>query len=92
MYNSISYSTDGVNEYYDATTVSNTLANVDLIEINAINPADVRYLPTIASANNHINSPAPEESSPVLSFRNKIINGGMNINQRDLVTTASSFR
>ena len=84
MYNSgISYSTDGVNEYYDATTVSNTLANVDLIEINAINPADGEILAYNASANNWINSPAPEEPAPVLSFRNKIINGDMRIDQRN---------
>ena len=90
MYNSgISYSTDGVNEYYDATTVSNTVANVDLIEINAINPADGEILAYNESANNWINSPAP---TSVLSFRNKIINGGMRIDQRNAgssVTPAS---
>ena len=93
IYNSgISYSTDGVNEYFDANTPNNTLTSTEFIEMNLTNPQEGDLMSFDAAANNWINSAAPEEPIPVLSFRNKIINGGMQIDQRNAgssVTPAS---
>ena len=84
----ITYSTDGENEYYDANSVTNTVATVDIIEMNIQNPQDGELLSYSTSANTWVNSPAPvipempEIPPPVLSFRNKLINGGFDIWQR----------
>jgi hypothetical protein len=82
----ITYSTDGVNEYYDANSVTNTVATVDIIEMNIQNPQDGELLSYSSEVNTWVNSAAPvipEPEAPVLSFRNKIINGDMRIDQRN---------
>jgi len=84
----ITYSTDGVNEYYDANSVTNTVATVDIIEMNIQDPQDGELLSYSTSENTWVNSPAPvipevpEIPAPVLSFRNKIINGNFDVWQR----------
>ena len=84
IYNSgISYSTDGVNEYFDANTPNNTLTSTEFVEMNLTNPQEGDLMSFDAAANNWINSTAPEEPIPVLSFRNKIINGNFQVNQRN---------
>ena len=88
----ITYSTDGENEYYDANSVTNTVATVDIIEMNIQNPQDGELLSYSTSANTWVNSPAPviPEMPEIpeipeqihLNNRNKIINGAMEIDQR----------
>ena len=92
IYNSgISYSTDGVNEYFDANTPANTLSSTEFIEMNLTNPQEGDLMSFDAAANNWINSAAPEEPIPVLSFRNKIINGNFDIWQRGTSQTTSDY-
>ena len=92
IYNSgISYSTDGVNEYFDANTPNNTLTSTEFIEMNLTNPQEGDLMSFDAAANNWINSPAPETPTSVLSFRNKIINGNFDIWQRGTSQTTSDY-
>ena len=91
IYNSgISYSSDNENEYYDASTPSGNLAKTEFVEMNLINPQEGDLMSFNAAANNWINSTAPVIPEPVLSFRNKIINGDMRIDQRNAGATLTS--
>jgi len=54
----ITYSTDGVNEYYDANSVTNTVATVDIIEMNIQDPQDGELLSYSSEVNTWVNSNA----------------------------------